>query len=38
MAEQEAKGSNNDSQELQKVVTYIKANSGDEGVTAVQIA
>lgn len=38
MAEQEAKGSNNDSQELQKVVTYIKANSGEKGVTAVQIA
>ncbi len=35
----EVKGNNDkESQDLQKVVTYIKANSGDEGVTAVQIA
>ena len=31
-------GGNDDLQEVTKVKTFIKANSGDKGVTAVQIA
>jgi hypothetical protein len=33
-----APATNNDSQEMLKVKTFIKANSGEKGVTAVQIA